>query len=93
MTKTYAQRRASAYNLEAAIRNKKNKSWKKLSLYHWRKIINGENFDYWPSTKLFRYKGQSYAGDPNLFIESLLTDGLYAQKQIKLKSCDVKGGE
>lgn len=43
--------------------------WTKHTEYHWSRMINGTQLDYWPSRKKYRYKGQTKRGNVYAFIK------------------------
>lgn len=45
--------------------------WRKCSPHHWQTTIQGEVLDYWPSTRKFRFQGETRVGDVNKFFKQI----------------------
>ena len=50
--------------------------WKKHTMYHWYRIINGKKLDYWPSSCKWQYEGKIMQGDVMQFIYKRLKNPL-----------------
>lgn len=52
-------------------KKKPKHEWRKHTPHHWSMIIDGQQLDYWPTRRKWRFEGKTMRGDVEAFIRGL----------------------
>lgn len=63
-------RRANQVSRQQRLEAADPTGWKQHTQYHWSRMINGKQLDYWPSKSKFRYDNKTVTGDVDKFIKA-----------------------